>query len=37
MEIEAIQTHSQHELVGSCWLGYQLKANLKTADALILG
>ena len=35
MEIEAIQTHRQHELVGSCWLGYQLKANQKTAYALM--
>ena len=37
METEAIRSHSQRELVGSCWLGYQLKANLKTAYALILG
>ena len=29
-KVEALQTPIQHELVGNCWLGYQLKANLKT-------
>ena len=32
LEVEAIQTHIQHELVGNCWLG--LSAERKSKNCL---